>query len=142
MRIDYRELLYKSFDMELSPEEKQKLQEGLEQDPQLKAEYRQIARLRETLSAQKGTTGFPDVTAAVMDSIREPRSGFVNDKYSFDHYLQSAFRPLLAAALLLIVLLSGFNIIKSGEVSLKAVLSLQEATITDALDPTLTLLEE
>lgn len=142
MKSDLRELLYKSFDLELTPEERKKLQEALKEDLQLQAEQRKLGRLRKALASQKSAGGFPDVTDAVMKGIQGLQTDTGSEQNSIDRYLQSAFRPLLAAAIILIVLLSGINIVKTGEISLKAALSLQEASITEALDPTLTLLEE
>jgi hypothetical protein len=65
-----RDLLYRSFDSKLSPEEKKLLEQALSQTKELRQEKKMITSLREGIKRSKMTSFQPYFADRVMENIR------------------------------------------------------------------------
>jgi hypothetical protein len=173
MKIDERmlELLYRSFDDDLSASEKAELDAALAESEDLRRENAKIAGMRKAI-ASSGAEGFGYMFAErVMRRIEAERAGAFERAGSAERAgsteragsvelagrpaaeketapslfesLLRAFRPVAMAGAVAVLALMVYNIVDSRDVSLSAALGLQETTLEEALDsPLASVLEE
>jgi hypothetical protein len=167
MKIDEKilELLYRSFDDDLSGAELAELEAALAVSEDLRREKEKIASMREAVSAS-GAKGFGYVFAErVMRRIEAERAGSVEraasvpragsaelagrpaaEKETAPSLFESlirAFRPVAMAGVAAVLALMVYNIVESRDVSLSAALGVQNTTLEEALDsPLASVLEE
>jgi hypothetical protein len=149
MKIDKRilELLYRSFDDDLSGAELAELEAALAVSEDLIKQKKQIASMRKEVSAS-GAAGFGYMFAErVMRRIEAERSGSAGVERRiaptlFDSLLR-AFRPVAIAGVAAVLALMVYNIVDNKDLSFSAALGVPEATLEEALEsPLASVLEE
>ncbi len=135
-----RDLLYRSLDSELSPEEKKLLEQALSQSKQLKQEKEMISSLRKDIKRSKITSFQPYFADRVMENIRSSKQ--IDESEQFFESLFVFFRPIAITAAVLIIIIAGYNITTTGYFSIEGALGIPEVTVDDVYDPTLALVTE
>ena len=132
-----RRLLYRQMaGEELTPAEQRSLEARLERDPDLRAErkeLRKVETLVDTARVDSFGTGFSSRVMSRIERIRARRGAFAA-------VLLRSFRRLSWAALVLIVLLGGYNALSAGgqnETVGEALFGVPSATVEDAYTLTL-----
>jgi hypothetical protein len=134
-------LLYRSLDAALSPAEQEQLDEAVKKSEELKKEKKRLVAVREKIELQKEQSFKPFFTARVMQKINETAVIDYND--IFYRSLFRMFKPVMVAAILLIIAISGYNIVNTRQISLEGALAVPRITLEQAFDPSLSLdLEE
>jgi len=127
------ELLYKSFDSELSREEKRQLEEALAGSDELRQEQERIAAMRESISTGAARSFRPFFAERVMHRISSPGEAR-NGAQQFFESLQFAFRRVAVVGAAAIILLAAYNFIRIGEVSVAGVFGLPQETLEEVLE--------
>ncbi len=135
-----RDLLYRSFDLDLNPEEKKMLEQALSQTKELRQEKEMITSLREDIKRSKMTSFQPHFADRVMENIRS--SIQIDESEQFFESLFVFFRPIAITAAILIIIIAGYNITTTGHFSIEGALGIPEVTVNDVYDPTLALVTE
>jgi hypothetical protein len=135
-----KDLLYRSFDTDLDPQDKKRLEETLSQSDECRREKEMIISLRENLRQGKETSFKPFFAERVMDRIRSSKQ--VDEDAQFFNSLFVLFRPITIAAAVLIIIIAGYNITSTGQFSIEGALGIPEVTVDDVYDPTFALLTE
>ena len=136
------ELLCKSFDSELSREEKRQLEEALADSSELRQEQERIAAMRESISTGAARSFRPFFAERVMNRIAS-LDEVKNGAQQFFESLQFAFRRVAVVGATAIVLLAAYNFIRTGEISVAGAFGLPQETLEDVLEsPFDTTLEE
>jgi len=128
------ELLYRSFDEELNPNEQHQLEQALALSKELKKEKERIAKMRTLVSNSGEQTFHPFFAEKVMRRIREKQT-----QENFLDSLVHVFRPIAIAATISLIGLMTYNVFKSDDISLASAFAQPEVTLEHALDPTLSL---
>jgi hypothetical protein len=123
-------LLYRSFDEDLSAENKELLRQALLQSEAFRDEKEKIANLRQTIKKGNMSSFKPFFAERVLNRIHELTEK--KNEASFFNDLLLIFRPLAIAAIILIIIIGSYNIRSSGEVSLEGALAVPEVTLNDA----------
>jgi len=155
MKIDERilELLYRSFDDDLSGAELAELEAALAVSEDLRKEKEEIASMRKTVSAS-GAKGFGYMFAErVMKRIEAERAGSAEPAGTsvevkegaptlFESLLR-AFRPVAIAGVAAVLALMVYNIVDNRDLSFSAALGVPEITLEEELEsPLASVLEE
>jgi hypothetical protein len=127
-----KELLYRSFDEALSPEDTKVLEQALANSDELVKEKEDIARLRNQISEGKILNFKPFFADRVLNRIQSSATDH-SEEALFDS-LFILFRPVAIAAAALIILVAGYNIVNSGNISLEGALAIPEVTLDEAYD--------
>lgn len=135
-----QDLLYRSFDSNLNPEEKKRLEEALSRSVELREEKEIITSLRINIDRGKTTSFEPFFADRVMEKIQTSKQ--VDENEQFFESLFVVFRPIAIAAAILIIIITGYNINMTGQFSIEGALGVQEVTIDDVYNPTLALATE
>jgi hypothetical protein len=133
-------LLYRSFDSDLSPQDKRLLEEALSQSEEFRKEREMIISLRKKLQQGKVTSFKPFFADRVMAKIRYSKR--LDEKEQFFESLFVIFRPITIAAAILIIIIAGYNITSTGKFSFEGALGIPDVTVNEVYDPTLALLTE
>jgi len=134
------DLLYRSFDADLSPLEKKLLEEALSQSNELRSEKQIISSLREDLKGEKVTSFKPFFADRVLEKIHSLEQ--VDENEQFFQSLFVLFRPITIAAAVLIIIIAGYNINSTGHFSFEGALGISEVTVDDVYDPAFALVTE
>jgi hypothetical protein len=140
MDKNLKDLLYRSFDSDLNPEEKKLLEKALSQSNELRREKEMITSLREDINQSKVTSFKPFFADRVMETIHASKQ--VNGNEQFFDSLFIFFRPIVIAAAVLIIIMAGYNINTTGQFSLEGALGIPEVTVDDVYDPALAFVTE
>jgi len=132
------DLLYRSFDDELTREEQQRLDKALSNSKELREEKIRIDQMRTVISDSCQESFHPFFAEKVMRQIREAE----RTQESFFDSLIYVFRPVAIAATILFIVLMSYNLVKSDNISLASAFAVPEITLEHALDPTLSLVME
>ena len=135
-----QDLLYRSFDSDLNQKEKKILDEALVHSEELREEKEIITSLRNNIERGKTTSFKPFFADRVMEKIQTSKQ--VDENEQFFESLFVIFRPIAVAAVILIIIIAGYNINTTGQFSIEGVFGVQEVTIDDVYDPTLALVTE
>lgn len=127
-----RELLYRSFDMELSSKQKNRLNRALQESEELRREKATIAAQRESLKKSGAVSFSPSFSGKVMERIRE--SAQKNGIEFFYMSLQAVFRGFAIAGAGLLLILLIYNLYSGGIVSLDDVYYASDITAQEVLD--------
>jgi len=130
------ELLYRSFDDSLTPEEQKQLREALESSKALREEKKRIASLRKAVSGHAAESFEPFFAERVMRRIKQFRQAEKSPDLFFES-LFAVFRPVAVGAVVLLIVLLSYNIIKSDRLSLASAFAEPEVSLAEAFDPTL-----
>ena len=135
-----RDLLYRSFDSKLFPEEKKLLEQTLSQSKELRQEKEMISSLRKDIKRSKITSFQPYFADRVMENIRSSKQ--IDESEQFFESLFVFFRPIAITAAVLIIIIAGYNITTTGHLSIEGALGIPEVTVDDVYNPTLALITE
>jgi len=123
MKDKRRELLYRSFNEDLSQQDADELSEALEQSEELRNEQRDFLEACEQLQNALPSTFSPGFANRVVQRLQSERS---EDDELFSGLLTSFRRAALIAGLTMIGLLSYTAL--NGELSFDSLLGLQDAS--------------
>jgi anti-sigma factor RsiW len=136
------ELLYRSFDGDLSAREEQALREGLESSEELRRERRRIEAMRGMVSAAGADTFGPYFAERVMTRVaglREVRNGMA----TVMDWLPRVFRRVAFVGAMVAAGLVAVNLVQAGGVSLAAVFGISPIPIEEIIElPVEPMLEE
>jgi hypothetical protein len=135
-----KDLLYRSFDADLNPLEKKLLEEALSQSNELRSEKQMISSLREDLKREKAASFKPFFAERVMEKLRSLKQDDENEQFFESIFV--LFRPITIAAAVLIIIIAGYNINSTGQLSIEGALGIHELTVDDVYDPTFALVTE
>jgi anti-sigma factor RsiW len=126
-------LLYRSFDDELNPEEKERLDRALEESEEIRKEKEQILAQRQALagsSAPSFKPFFPEQVMNRIESLGKKKNGFE----SFYETLLLMFRrfAIVGAAILLILLI--YNLQSGDILSSEEILYASDFTFEEILN--------
>lgn len=134
-------LLYSSFDTTLTQAEQKLLDEALVGSRELREEKEKIEMMRTIISDSTSKSFKPFFAERVMQRVRLLQQQRLRQVSFFDS-LQYIFRPIAIAAIMLIIALMSYNLLKSNHLSFLNVYPEPEVTLEQVLDPTLTLTME
>ena len=127
-----RDLLVRSLDSNLSDRQSSELQIALESSAELRAEKEYLLQIRSDLKNKAGGTFKEGFTDRVMARINP----------DFSRELIHYFRPVAAAAILLILVLVSINLINTGQFSIGSALGITEVSPEEAFNPIVDLIGE
>ena len=128
-----KQLLYESFDRNLSNREQDVLDKALADSIELQSERTHIIEMREKLSNSNEQKFEPFFADRVMTKVRESHNQ--NDSNEFFEGITLLFRPVAIAATVIIITLVSINLLKSNQASFEGALAVPEVTMSDAYDP-------
>lgn len=128
-----KQLLYDSFERQLSSNEQDLLDKALADSSELQAAREDIIEMRKRLSdlkEQKFESFFAD---RVMSKIREiPEQNGSNE---FFENIALFFKPVAITATVIIIIVASLNLMQGDQISLESVIAAPDVTISDAYDP-------
>jgi hypothetical protein len=127
------DLLYRSFDDNLTPEENEELNKALAKSQELREEKDRIAAMRSVLSASGAKSFRPFFAERVMHAITsaaERRNGLE----LFFESLQFSFRRVAVVGATAILILLAYNIMKSGHISVAGAFGMPQETLEEVLE--------
>ena len=127
------ELLYLSFDDQLSEVEQQQLNQALAESVQLQKEKERIIALRGAISASGARSFQPFFPERVMQAITAPAE-VRNGLERFFQSLQLAFRRVAVAGVAAIFILLVYNFVRSGHVSVAGAFGMSQETLVEVLE--------
>jgi len=134
-------LLYRSFDGELTPEEKIKLKLALQNSSSLRAEKDRIESLRKRLASPANYAFKPFFAERVMQKIMVLTEKKPVQELFFES-LYSLFRPALIAVTILLFALISYNLSKSDQITLNKAIAQPEVSLEQLLNPLEYLIED
>lgn len=123
MKPELLELLYRSFDMELTAEQKKELDLALAESEQLRDEKERLLRLRSSLAASRGEFK-PFFEARVLERIRSELPELALDRMV--ESLAVMFRRVALAGAFCALILAAVNLIGSDDFSVGALFAMQD----------------
>jgi hypothetical protein len=128
------ELLYRSFDADLTPKEQALLDEALAASEDLRTERLRILAMRQDVSRSGVDTFKPFLATRVMARIAESAEREATSE-RFLGALSHAFRRVVLAGAIVIAGFIIYNITVSDEISLTTVLGVPEISIEEVFEP-------
>ena len=132
MKRSELDLLYRSLDASLTPEEQSRLDAALRHDPGLRDEYERLVRLRSQVENQETPSFRSDFSQRVMERLAA-ESAARSVSYpggeatlEFEDALSLMFRKVAVAASVAAVLLLTYNLATSESVSINTSFGLTE----------------
>ncbi|MBN2426494.1 MAG: hypothetical protein JXR46_09595 [Calditrichaceae bacterium] len=124
MKSDIKKLMLRSFDDDLSEEEKAKLQKSLAESEELQQEKKAFLDIRRAVSESVPRSFNKGFSGRVMDEIPVK-------EISFDKYIYKLFKPLAVAASVIIFTFIGYNLSTKGEINIKNILAIPEISVEE-----------
>ena len=127
------DLLYRSFDSELTQDEQNKLDQSLAKSKELESHKKEMLKMRNSLK-RKSPQGFGYMFA---DKVMEKISHLENkssDELFFDSII-SVFRPIAIAATFIAIFLVSYNVISENGNLFNGTQQSQDITLAEAFDP-------
>ena len=124
------ELLYRSFDSELSQDEQNKLRQALEKSEELKSYREEMLKMRKSLkpnNPQGFGYMFADKVMLKIKNLEEKST----DELFFDSII-SVFRPIAIAATFLLIFLISYNVISEKGNLFNGTQQSQDITLAEA----------
>jgi anti-sigma factor RsiW len=125
------DLLYRSFDGQLLPEEQQRLEEALASSKQLRDEKERIVALRKTISGNAAQSFEPFFAERVMQRITAEMEQKLETVEDFFNSLLWSFRRVALAGAIAVLLLFANNLLRADDLSLDSLLAMPQLTIED-----------
>jgi hypothetical protein len=141
MNREINRLLYRSFDSELTPEERIKLKLALQNSSALRAEKTRIEKLRGVLAGQQNFSFKPFFADRVLQKIMNLTDSKSVHELFFES-LYSLFRPVVIAVTILLFVLISYNLSKSDQITLNQALAQPEVSLEQLLNPVEFLIED
>lgn len=135
------ELLYRSFDDVLTPEEQKQLEKVLASSKDLREEKKRVVSMRNAVSGSGVQSFKPFFAERVMRRIQQLKPTEKSPDLFFES-LMAVFRPIAVGAAVVVIILLSYNMIKSDRLSLAGAFAEPEVSIEEAFDPTVTLAME
>lgn len=131
MKDNFKELLVRSFDQELTAEENQALSEALKSSPELREYQHEHILLRSKISEQQTASFGPSFSNSVMQGI-----GKIDESGSdiLFESIYNIFRPVAIAASILIISLSSYHLLENNDISLSALLNVPDVTLEETVE--------
>ena len=130
-----RRLLYRSFEGSLMPEEQRRLEDSLAKSKSLREEKQRLEAIRHSVTSSTSHTFEPFFAERVMRRIEQKKS----QQEPFFDALLAVFRPVFVGAVVMVIGLVSYNMIRKDRISLAAAFAEPEVTLEEAYDPTLIL---
>ena len=127
------QLLYRSFDKNLSGKRKKQLEAALIQSTELKREKEQITAIRSAIASSAEKSFKPFFAERVMNRVKYSRH---QEQASFFDSLVYIFKPVAIASVFLIVIMFSYNWLAKDNASLVNAMNESELTLVQVLDPT------
>jgi len=130
------ELLYRSFDDELSPEERKQLDEALQNSQGLRAEKAKISNMRATITNSAEKSFGSNFADGVMSRVHAQKQF---PEYTIDDFLDSllwSFKRIGLVASFTLLLLLANNIFKGGDISIDSILAMPQITMEETWELT------
>lgn len=127
------ELLYRSFDGQLTPAEQERLDEALRHSQPLREEKEKIAAMRQAVSGSAAQSFQPFFAERVVQRIQAERKPQAESGEDFFGSLAWSFRRIALAGTIAVLLLLAGSVIQRGEISLNSVLAMPQLTIEDTV---------
>jgi anti-sigma factor RsiW len=141
MREEILDLLYRSFDGDLTADEQQRLEAALS-SPELRREKTRLETIRKAIAASRTDSFRPFFAERVMQQIKSAAPERVEEQ-TFSQYLSHVFRRVVLAGAAVVIAFLIYNVAVSREISLSTALGVPEITMEEVLSPPLeTILEE
>jgi anti-sigma factor RsiW len=125
------DLLYRSFDGQLLPEEQQRLEEALASSKQLRDEKERIVALRKTISGNAAQSFEPFFAERVMQRITAEMEQKLETVEDFFNSLLWSFRRVALTGAIAVLLLFANNLLRADDLSLDSLLAMPQLTIED-----------
>ena len=127
------ELLYRSFDSDLKPDEQKQLKDVLENSEELQLQEDEILKMRSSIKQTESQSFGYMFADKVMQQIKgiEEKS---TDEQFFDSII-SVFRPIAIAATFLLVFLVSYNVISGNENLFNGSQEIQDVALAEIFDP-------
>jgi len=122
------DLLSRSFDEELSSEERRHLKEALKTSAELRKEYDRLLSMRNKIAAQSKHSFGSEFIESVMDKI-------LQDEYISLSVLARFVRPTAIAAALLLSGIIAYNFSRADFISWENALGISDVSIEEIFDP-------
>jgi anti-sigma factor RsiW len=136
------ELLFRSFDEQLTTEEDEELQEALEASEALRQEKDRIEAMRKMVSESGARTFEPFFAERVMKRVAELHESR-NGMWTLQEWLSRVFRRVAIVGAAVAAGLVILNLVQADGVSVAAAFGIPEVPIEDVLDmPVESMLEE
>jgi len=127
-----KDLLIRSLDNTLSDRQESELKAALDGSAELRAEKEHLLQMRSDLAKSRGSSFNEGFTDRVMARLYP----------DFSRELIHYFRPVAAAAILLILVLVSINLISTGQVTIGNALGIMEVSPEEAFNPIVDLIRE
>ena len=134
-------LLLKSFDTRLNKKEQQQLEKALAQSESLRLEKKKLEQMRGMLVQNQKHTFRPFFAERVMTRIKSMKKPETKFDVFFDS-LVNAFRPLVAAIIILIIIALSFNAFNNNGSVFAGIITDPQISIEDSMDPAWIYFEE
>jgi anti-sigma factor RsiW len=136
------ELLYRSFDGELTPDEEKELREALAASQELRREKDRIEAVRQMVSASARDTFKPFFAERVMRKVTESRED-ASGMWTLQEWLSRVFRRVAIAGAGVALGLVVLNLVQADGISVAAAFGISEAPIEEMLElPVESILED
>ncbi len=135
------DLLYLSFDRQLTKDKQKILEEALAESEELRKEKQLIASMQNTIAKTAVKSFKPWFAERVMNKIAAFREKESHEEF-FLSLLLFRFRRLALIAGFIVIFLLSYNAIKSDYLSLSKMLGMPGVTIVEITDPLSCLVEE
>lgn len=120
------DLLYRSIDVPLTPDEQQQLTAALASSEELRSLRNDLLSLREDAAMKEPVTFSPFFVERVLARL-DRHTESMADRFS------AVFRPIAYGALVLVVLLTSYNLVRTNSISLESALGIQRPTLEQKL---------
>ena len=136
MNKNLMDLLYRSFDEHLTPDEQELLDKALIDEKDLQNEKRSLEQIRSGVSKTRAKSFSPGFANRIMQSISD--TGHEAGDRLFES-IYVLFRPIAIAASIIILVMATINFYKSDTISWESAIVLPEVSVQDAYDPVVVL---
>ena len=127
------DLLYRSFDGTLTPGEEKELHQALAKSQQLRKERERILAIRSAISASATRSFRPLFAERVMHAITSAGAE-KNGLELFFRCLTLAFRRVAVVGATVILMLLGYNFVKTGDITVAGAFGISQETLVEVLE--------
>lgn len=133
MNKKYLDLLYRSFDEDLSPDERRQLEEALKSSSDLRQEHALLSSMRHKIAAQSKQSFGTQFAESVIDQILH--NEIQHNEYLSLNILARFVRPTAIAAAVLLSGIIAYNLSRSDYISWENALGVSDVSIEEIFDP-------
>jgi hypothetical protein len=136
MKKDLYKLLYKSFETDITPDEKKVLDLGMQNDPDLKKIRDDVSSMRQLVKSA-GRENFPSTFEAELTAKVNPIFSMRENQVRIPDVFTVAFRKVSISGALVLLILLLYNLKAGNDNILKNFLDTPTSTMKLAYDPSL-----